>query len=662
MDRFGFPEDHFVQLLDRQATQARIRAAFDQIAGRVGTGDVVVCFYSGHGSTMPHPERPEETVETIVPHDSGRGAHPNRDIPDFAIDRWIQRLNEKTPYVTLIFDCCFSGTLTRDPFAAKVRQLEADSRPPEQRFGAGTVPELFRDRGGRPVAAGGPFAYVPGRHRAAVIAACRSDEEAAEIRHGYYTYGALSHFLCRALEGAGRGVSWRDVFEKVGPQVTGKVRQQHPQIEGSWDDVVFGTRESLPDPYLKVTGTAADTIELSGGAAHGVTVDSEWSVHPHGSRSAATAEELARVRIETVAAISAAARVREAGDTGRLEAGQRAFLRVQRLREPGLAIRLEVVTERAGALRALIEKSPLLVEAAEEEPADVLVRYLEPRRVVKGKPCPSLGSLEHPTWAAVGQDGRLAVRTQRARADLAAVNNLVGDLERIIRYRDVLAIENPDPASRLGERVRMVFWRRGGRQPYVLAEPESGDGLLAFEEEELLEVEVRNEHSAKVWITLLLFNCDRSIERLVPRPGHTTYRPYGYPLEPGKTLKVEDYLRRHPDFRRWPGLHFILPKGFPWAAEPGENPASGLDYLKLMVTPEQADFEFVEQKSALGLLNFRDPGPQSHPLLQLARLYACGEGKRSLPLPSAGSASLDWAALTRPLAIRRRRGQGGPGR
>lgn len=659
-DRFGFPADNLLILRDQEATQAGIRAAFEEMIKRVADNEIFVCFYSGHGSRKADPRRPEGWLESIVPHDSGRGDYPNRDIPDEEIDRWVQRLNENTPHVTLIFDCCHSGSVTRDPLCA-TREIEADRRAPEKMFAGEPVPEFLRAPESRPRGDWSSFGYVRGRRQAVMIAACRADEQAAEClipeSGSFYTYGALTYHLGRALEQAGVGTTWRDVFEKVGPWVTATYRRQHPQIEGNWDGVLFGTHEIRPTSYLKLVKVDPDGIELSGGAAHGVTGGSLWSVHPHGARHPDAAEELARVEIERVAVASSAARILESEDPKQLAVGQRAFLRVQRLSEPGLRIRLEADSEHARELHDLIGTSPLLHPTAGEVPADVLVRCLAPRaEVAADDPCPHLGPLREWTWAAVGNDGRLAVPTRPAAGKTAVweAARLVGDLESVARFRSVLAIENRDPASPLRGRVRLVVMRWSpDRQTFVATEPEPGDGVVVFDEGEWMDLEIHNEHDVKIWVTLMHFGCDQAIKRLLPLPMHPTYRPDGYPLEAGEVVKVVDYYRDDSRYRGLEGLDVWLPEGFPWAAEPGESPGSGLDYLKLMVTPERADFEFLEQDPVHGSTELRDPGPQSHPLLQLARLYSCGQGGRSLPQGPTESPSHDWTTVTRPIRIRR---------
>ncbi len=648
-DRFGFPENNLHILIDAEATQAKIRAAFDDMAERTGAGDVVVCFYSGHGSRMAHPGRQGEMLESIVAHDSGRGKYSNRDLPDVEIDRWVQRLNERTPFVTLIFDCCHSGSVTRDAFGTAVRGLTPDLRMPEEMFVGGAVPASLltaarsprRGADKTPPVAGDHGGYFRGRRRAVTIAACRADEFANEhlVAEGgrAFCHGALTYFLGRALERAPAGATWRDVFEQVGPAVTSRYQRQHPQVEGDWDQVLFGTHQAPPAPYLRVVGLEGRRLELSAGAVHGVSHGSQWSIRPRGARHGAAGDEIARVAVESVASALSKARTLEAEDAARLAVGQRAFLRVERLAEPALVIRSAVNGDHATELRNAIADSPLLRPAAGDEPADVLVRC----------------SSSEPYWTALGTDGRLAVR--RRPAEHGAAAHLAGDLESLVRYQGLLAISNPPSVplrGNLRKRVRLLVLRAGPDGTLVAAESQAGDGVMRFADGETLDFEIHNDGEKSLWITLLHFGCDVSIARLVPLPRHPTYRPGGYRLAGGEVLKVGDYYRRDPRFQVWSGFQVQLPDGFPWAAEPGEEPVTGLVHLKLMITEEPADFEVMEQQPSLGAPDTRDLGPRSHPLLELVRLYGSGQGERAVAVGSADCSS-QWATMTRAIAISR---------
>jgi hypothetical protein len=123
-------------------------------------------------------------------------------------------------------------------------------------------------------------------------------------------------------------------------------------------------------------------------------------------------------------------------------------------------------------------------------------------------------------------------------------------------------------------------------------------------------------------------------------------------LEPGQTLRVAaDYYRQDPLFAEAArnGLPLHLPKGFPWAAEPGEAPEMGLVTLKLLVTSASADFEFMEQKAPRTDLPL---GP--HPLEQLAFLYAAGQGARGFrPRSPQPAPEMEWTTVTLPIGVRK---------
>lgn len=133
-ENFGFLEAHITQLLDKQATRDNILTALQQLVERVGSNDIAVIHYSGHGSRMTDREgdKPDGMDETIVPWDSGRYPHENRDLTDDELYDWLLRLSEKTPYITLLFDSCHSGGIVRDTFGTSDRWIEPDTRPIEE--------------------------------------------------------------------------------------------------------------------------------------------------------------------------------------------------------------------------------------------------------------------------------------------------------------------------------------------------------------------------------------------------------------------------------------------------------------------------------------------------------------------------------------------------
>ena len=636
-DRFGFPAERTRTLRDEEATQEGIRGALAELAAAVGKDDIVVLFFAGHGSRMADPRQPGRFVESMVTSDSGRGELPNRDIVDEQIDRWVQEVNEKTPFVTLIFDCCHSGSVTRDPFGEATREIPADLRAPAEMFGGGPLPEIFAAARalGEPEEKGNG-GWLPGRRRAVVIAACQADEYANE--HKAFTgeevvkHGALTYFLGQALLRMQTGATWRDVFEQVAPALTSKYGRQHPQLEGKMDELLFGTEEIRPASYLQVLAASKGMVELGGGGAHGLRPGSLWTVRSSGAHHREAGDEVAVVEVQTVRAATSTARVVEARQTGALAAGLRAFLKEQKLPAPGLRVAIAAPEEPRARLTEAVAGAPLL-GIVEEKEADVLIRWTER------------------TWAAVGRDGRLAVHLRPDRPE--AMGNLLDDLAGLGRYRQLLDLDNPDPASGLRGRVllRVKRWNPD-RKALADAVPEAGVGMIVFREGEKAEFEVVNSHDAQVWVTLVQFGCDGKIELLMPMPGHATYARGGMRLGPGETIHLAaDYYRQDPRFAEaaLEGLPLHLPAGFPWAAEPGEQVDLGLVTLKLLVTPASADFEFLEQEATRAAVE-----AGRSPLEQLALLYAAGEGKRSFrPALPKTAPEMDWAAVNLPVGVRR---------
>ena len=127
---FGFAPDNINLLTNGQATRDAILSAFDALIAATSTDDIVVIHYAGHGSRMTDREgdEPSGFDSTIMPFDSGRAPHENRDITDDEIQLKLEALCAKTSYATLVFDACHSGTITRDVFGGKVRGVTADRR------------------------------------------------------------------------------------------------------------------------------------------------------------------------------------------------------------------------------------------------------------------------------------------------------------------------------------------------------------------------------------------------------------------------------------------------------------------------------------------------------------------------------------------------------
>jgi hypothetical protein len=277
IERFEFPEQNIVSLLDEQATSLGIREALQSLALRVresSAGTIpaqVVVHFSGHGSQiadqnagLDHDED-DGLDETWVPFDASLqgGAEDIRDDELNALSHKI--CEHQATRLLFVFDCCHSGTGCRG--ATKVRQLKRQIDVSPQ---ANTAP-IVRKR----LPAG-----------AVVLSACRALEVEPEYVDGGKTYGLLTRFLVHTL--SEQRVLSSLTYEMLQQAIlTGYQRERllqapTPQLEGaSTSGSNFLGFESDLDrpPYFVVEKSSGNQPALlRAGSFHGVTPGSLFEI------------------------------------------------------------------------------------------------------------------------------------------------------------------------------------------------------------------------------------------------------------------------------------------------------------------------------------------------------------------------------------------------
>jgi len=157
--------------------------------------------------------------------------HPIADDDLFAA---VRQLPEGAS-LTVLLDCCHSGTGLREPEQALRR--ERFLRAP----GTAIVRDIAPARGGeeRPGAAK-PAASVPvhrmGRRAAeagaVLIAGCRADQSSADAFIAGAYHGALTYFLCLALADSNYRVKYSRLVRHVRASLRARGFEQDPQLEG----------------------------------------------------------------------------------------------------------------------------------------------------------------------------------------------------------------------------------------------------------------------------------------------------------------------------------------------------------------------------------------------------------------------------------------------
>jgi len=246
---FRFPPSNISVLLDEQATASGIHDAMEKLVADCRADDIVVFHFSGHGSQMAAvDEKARGYDESIMPFDSGRmnPAFPRQvppcDIRDTEIQEWLSRLTRKTSHVTLIFDSCHSGSITRmqgdsEEQGTRLRWIEPDPLPEGQL--SSFRPEVRSHR--RDIHGGS--GWLPLSEKYVLLAACAAEQGAYEMDHEEFgtptRNGAFTFFLTQELNQATES-TYQDIWDIVATKVNNRFQKQTPPLPRAAALLFFG--------------------------------------------------------------------------------------------------------------------------------------------------------------------------------------------------------------------------------------------------------------------------------------------------------------------------------------------------------------------------------------------------------------------------------------
>lgn len=269
---YGFAnnETHIKMLKGPDARAENIRKGFQWLIENAkkskdaGQEAVIVFHYSGHGSETDDPdcEKPGCKSETIVPYDSRQG--DVYDIIDHEINDFVIDLTQYTSNVTLIFDSCHSGTVSRGDEELIARETKQDQRQ---------HPKYARRHPRESIAA-----------KSVTLSAAASFQRAYERdrRSAGKPDGAFTYNLCKALKRAHRTKSYRELMDEVKIAVKNEIPSgQDPQIEGDQDRPVFGGTAERAEPYITIAEVDQPhgTVTFNAGEVHGVKKDTKIAIY-----------------------------------------------------------------------------------------------------------------------------------------------------------------------------------------------------------------------------------------------------------------------------------------------------------------------------------------------------------------------------------------------
>ncbi len=276
------PEDQPWILLDSDATRQAIIDGFQQHLCNADSDDVVLFYYSGHGAQEKAPEEfweleADRLNETLVCYDSR--TESGRDLADKELAYLISKVGRNNPRVIIFLDCCHSGSGTRDlPPEVTVRRAVVDSRErPLNSFifakDEAALNELLTSSRNLEKKTTG-LVLPQGKH--VLFSACRDYELAKEyLAEDGQHRGAFSYFLLQTMHRTNGNITYRDLARNINALVSGKVKEQSPQVEASdpedLDRHFLGGAIQERPIYFTLTHSKKDNSWIiDGGVIHGI--------------------------------------------------------------------------------------------------------------------------------------------------------------------------------------------------------------------------------------------------------------------------------------------------------------------------------------------------------------------------------------------------------
>jgi pimeloyl-ACP methyl ester carboxylesterase len=636
-NRYGVPDDHIRMLTDAQATRSGILQAFNEHLinnADIRRGDQMLFHYSGHGSQMPaRPEdyEPDGFNETIVPHDSRVG--DVYDIEDKTLAALLDELaSAKGDHVTVILDCCHSGSGTRAPEDAsgpRVRMVPADLRIPPPDLDADLRKPMTRNLRSTGLTAWGGLPYV-------LLAGCRDNElsyeYAGRLEDSVAQHGALTFFTLKTLQQLPEGATYIELYDRVAPLVNAQYPKQMPQCEGDRNRVIFDGARVQRDPFISVLKIEDVNVTLGAGLVHGMHPGTRLEIYPIEVRTTSQIHGDALATVEVTSVTATTARATVIGQPTRpLTAGDRAVIVEQS--ETGLrqTVRLDCVDDdihRAAlaTLRAEIlgpedgkpASAYLRIEDDPGVPVDFFVVARE-RNVGIYSDSDRTSPLVEPIAITAEHDGAGWFSKVR----LA--------LESIVRYRTVLGLSN-DTGSALNGKVRLGLRRyvtdasgqhraedlpsgstsQGGELSVYIDPDTAADNLYV--------IDIYNDSDMRVYPTVFTLSPDYSIKQLYPNDGQVDTFGVGggepFPIGLAKNTSQ---------------LQLSLPDGWD----------SCRDYIKAIVTTTPSDLSVLTQE-ALTVPAPPDAARDAASTVEaLIDTIAFGQGTR-FAAPSKPATGQDW--------------------
>jgi hypothetical protein len=240
---YGFDRDHIRLLTDERATTRNIRERLAWLTDDVPPGSVLLFHFSGHGSQIRDrsgDELDDHLDELICPHDMDW----DDPLTDDEIARYVAKVDPSVN-LTIVLDCCHSGSGTRDFFVEPSARPAPKGRylapPPDIGFRFAARVELEVDAAaertvnlrGKRLPIGRPTLREQAQRisqHAFVISGCKDDQTSADAWIDNDYHGALTYSLSHSLTAARFSRGYKDLVSDAAGWLKGRRFTQDPQL------------------------------------------------------------------------------------------------------------------------------------------------------------------------------------------------------------------------------------------------------------------------------------------------------------------------------------------------------------------------------------------------------------------------------------------------
>lgn len=258
----GFDKANIRSLKNSDATKSNILTSFKQLNATLQKDDILVIHYSGHGAKVVDDDIDAQRgiKEEADGYDEAILCYDGKFLIDDEIHQILQQIQRKIGergQVITFFDCCYSGTMTRD-----LQEFKN-----QENF------EEFRNTNNNDVAKLFFFSSV------SALAKSEQSTDGA---------GVLTEALSKSLKSSLK--TYNDLFAKLQEEISKNANSSPnflllPTFEGNGNSLLFGQGELQQDFFYEIQKITPDStsITINGGKLAGVFEKSEVSIYPIGT-------------------------------------------------------------------------------------------------------------------------------------------------------------------------------------------------------------------------------------------------------------------------------------------------------------------------------------------------------------------------------------------